>query len=174
MAGIGDWWKKLDPKERTLIAVGVPGVALAAVYSAMRSKKATPSASSDKPPQVVVTGAPTYGDGSSDTFELYRNLTAYLDDLGANGFERTPTPTPTTPTPTVDPCMPGVGFQPTGCSDAQLVQSCINTGGDRRILQELFIRRHTVNDPAFGGSGSPNACGRQYVLYLLEHGGVPA
>jgi hypothetical protein len=169
MAGIGQWWGNLDPKERTLIAVGVPGVAVAAVYSAMKSKKTPAKAAADATaaPAITVTGAPEFSvpDSGSAAFDLYRQLTAYLEDVKSNGGGSAPTPTATPG----DPCSPGPNFSSGGCSESALVASCIATNGNAQVLSEMYARRHSINDPTIKGT----ECGRQYALWLLARGAIP-
>jgi hypothetical protein len=168
MPGIGQWWSSLDPKERTLIAVGVPGVAAAAIYSAMKSKKA-PKAAADDPtaaPAINITGAPQFSvpDSGSASFDLYRQLSTYLEDVRSNGGGAT-----TVPTSSTDPCTPGAGFAPGSCSSSQIVNACIATNGNAQVLQELYNRKHSINDPEIKGT----ECGRQYALFLLARGAIP-
>lgn len=165
MASIGQWWANLDPKERTLIAVGVPGVAAAVIFSAIKGKK---NAKTDAaaPTPINITGAPEFSvaDSGSQGFDLFRQLTAYLEDVRSNGGGSLPTPTSST-----DPCSPGAGFQSGGCSEAQLVASCIATNGNAQVLSEMYNRKHSINDPTIKGT----ECGRQYALWMLARGAIP-
>lgn len=168
------WWTNLDGRERTLIAVGVPAVAVAALASSLRSKKAAATAPASTT-TTVMTGPPTFGTGSTEMFDLYRQFsdqfTDFIENFGSDAGAATPPPVAALPTP--NPCTPGTGWDPTKCNDADLVSSCINTNGDQQVLAELWRRGHSINDPNFGGPGSPNACGRAAVLYWLAHGAIP-
>jgi hypothetical protein len=43
MPSLGQWWNTLDSRERTLIAVGVPAAAAAALYSTVKKRGMTPT-----------------------------------------------------------------------------------------------------------------------------------
>jgi hypothetical protein len=159
-----EWWKNLDPKQRTLIALGVPAVAVAAIVSNMRRKTGATAAPAGPTTTTVMTGPPVFGTGGTELYELYRQLTDWLTDYAQTQL----------PPSANDPCQPGAAWDPKRCTSAQLVSACVSTGGAEAILAELWRRGHSINDPNFGGPGSPNACGRAAVTYWLSHGAVPA
>lgn len=162
--GIAGFWQRLDPKERMLVAVGVPAVAVAALYSA---KKGKPAPAGDQTgTTITVTGTPQFSvpESGSQSFGLYRDLQAWLADAEANGHGQT-----TTPTASTDPCTPGVGWDPGRCGIPQLVAACVATNGNDQVLQSMFDKRVSINDPNLAGT----ECGRKYALFLLGKGLVP-
>lgn len=79
------WWNRLGPTQRTLLAVGVPVVAVLALVSSQR-RAATPATPG---PAGVIPGGPIIGDGSpvggggggSELFEVARTFETYVQGL---------------------------------------------------------------------------------------------
>lgn len=173
MAGIGQWWNSLGQQEKLLIGVGVPVVGVAALASTLKGKRPAvvdePATAAGETTKFVMTGPPTFDSnaGGSQTFDLYRQLTDYMQDLQTGMGGGSVTAVPSTPNPPVSVSV-------TSLSSSDLVAECIRTSGSTPTLDELYRRRHTINDPAFGGQTNPTECGRQYALYLLGKGYRPA
>jgi hypothetical protein len=179
--------KSLDPQQQKMLMIGVPVVGVAALWTIMQNKKGAKPAADAAGTTTVMTGPPVFGTQASDTWDAFHQLTAYLADLAANGGTPASSPAPptspdTSPTRPLYPdgsvgtqrpppacAMNGLDGNPSRCSDDQLMAGCVDSGGHPSIIDELFRRGHSVNDPRFGGA-NPNDCGRRYVLKVLSSG----
>lgn len=166
MGRLAQWWRGLAPTERIMLAVGVPAVAVAALIGGRRGKATAAkddTAKTAAPAVASYTGPPEFPDTGTQ-FEIRRQLTEiteYLQDLPGSASASAATGG--------DPCAPGPGWEPTKCSDTDLINACKLTNGHSTILQEMFRRMVSVNHPGIAGT----SCGVQYVRFLLEHGVRP-
>lgn len=162
------WIANLSPAEKALIMVGVPAVAVAAIISTSRGKKAkaaADAATAEKKPEPPGLSAPQSFSNPGDSFELLRLINDFRNEIhnqqdgntsagGAPG----------------DPCTPGgASWNPTACSNTDLVRKCVALNGPEPLIEEMRRRRVSVNTPELAGT----RCGELYAVRLLEHGANP-